>query len=156
MFKKMLPWVLMIFIVIALIVTAAFLLWEKLFTDPNQTDSDRAQNSVVSVEGGKMPAARVKKLSAEVPDILTNLNTGDFIKASFTFVLSNENAKEEFVLLDFKIRHIINATLADLSPDDIRGSQGNDFISSTLMNKINQILEEGKVREVNITGLVIS
>ncbi len=156
MFKKMLPWVLMILIVIALIVTAAFLLWEKLFTDSSQSDTDRAQSSVVSVEGTKMPAAQLKKLSTEIPDILTNLNTGDFIKISFTFVLSNENGKEEFELLDFKIRHIINATLADLSPDDIRGSQGNDFVSATLMNKINQILEEGKVREVNITGLVIS
>jgi flagellar FliL protein len=155
-FKKMLPWVLMILVVIALIVTAAFLLWEKLFTEPTNSDSDRAQSSVESVEGAKLPAAKVKALSTEIKDVLTNLSSGDFIKISFTFVLSNENGKEEFELLDFKIRHIINLTLADLSPEEIKGSQGNDFVSSTIMNKINQVLEEGKVREVNITSLVIS
>lgn len=156
MFKKMLPWVIMIFVVITLIVVAAVLLWNNLFSDPGASDAFRARQSVENVQGSRMPPEKVKELSVEINDVLTNLATGDFIKVSFVFELNNENAKEEFQLLDFKVRAIINQTLADMTPDDVRGSRGIDNLGTTLMNKINQELDEGKVRQVNITALVIS
>lgn len=156
MFKKMLPWVIMIFVVITLIVVAAFLIWNNLFTDPNASDAIRARQSVEEVQGSRLPPQKIKELSVEINDVLTNLASGDFIKVSFVFELTNENAKEQFQLLDFKVRAIINQTLADMTPDDIRGSQGIDYLGTTLMNKINQELDEGKVRQVNITALVIS
>lgn len=156
MLKKMLPWVIMIFVVITLIVVSAFLLWDKLFSDPAADVNKEAQNSVEKVEGEKLSAQEIKDLSFEITDVLTNLSTGDFVKVSITFVMSNENAREEIELLSFKVRHLINNTLADLKPEDVRGSKGYDMISATLMNKINQVLDEGKVREVNITSFVIS
>lgn len=156
MFKKMLPWVIMILVVVTLIVAAAFLIWDKLFSDPANDPNVEAQQEAETVEGKKMSAEEIKELSYEINDVLTNLSTGEFIKISFTFELNNENAKEEFTLLEFRIRAIIIQTLADLSPEDISGSKGNDYISATLLNKINQVLDKGKVRQVNITGLVIS
>jgi flagellar FliL protein len=156
-FKKMLPWVIMIFVVITLIVFAAFLLWNYLFKDSTGQDpSINAKESVVNVEPGKMSAAEIKELSVEINDVLTNLSTGEYVKLSFTFEMNNEHAKEEFTLLDFKIRAIILQTLADLTPAKVNGSAGQDLISTTLMNKINQILNEGKVRQVNITNFVLS
>lgn len=154
--KKMLPWVIMILVVVTLIVVAAFLIWNNLFIDPNANPSDRARQSVEDVQGNRMPPEKVKALSVEINDVLTNLASGDFIKISFVFELSNENAKEEFELLDFKVRAIINQTLADMMPDDVRGSWGMDNLGTTLMNKINQELDRGNVRQVNITALVIS
>lgn len=156
MLKKMLPWVIMILVVITLIVVAAVLIWNNLFIDPNANPSDRARQTVEDVQGSRMPPEKVKELSVEIDDVLTNLASGDFIKVSFVFELSNENAKEEFELLDFKVRAIINQTLADMMPDDVRGSQGMDRLGTTLMNKINQELDRGNVRQVNITALVIS
>lgn len=157
MFKRMLPWVIMIFVVITLIVFAAFLLWNYLFNDTSGQDpSMQAKESVNEVEGSKMSAREIKELSVEMNDVLTNLSTGEFIKVSFTFELSNTNAKEEFQLIDFKIKAIVIQTLADLTPDQVRGSQGNDFISTTLLNKVNQIMDKGKARHVNITNFVIS
>lgn len=156
MFKKMLPWVIMFLVVITLIVVAAFLLWDKLFSDTAAGPNDVARQSVEEIESARLSAEEIKELSVDMNDMLTNLTTGDFIKISFTFVLSSEKAKSEFELLDFKIKHIVNLTLADLSPDDVKGSQGYDLLSSTLINRINQELREGKVREVLITNLVIS
>lgn len=154
--KKMLPWVIMILVVVTLIVVAAFLIWNNLFIDPNANPSDRARQAVEDVQGTRMPPEKIKELSVEINDVLTNLASGDFIKISFVFELSNENAKEEFELLDFKVRAIINQTLADMMPEDVRGSQGMDNLGTTLMNKINQELDRGNVRQVNITALVIS
>lgn len=156
MFKKMLPWVIMIFVVITLIVFAAFLLWNYLFKDSSEDPSNQAKNSVEQVEGVKLSALETKELSVDMNDILTNLTSGEFIKISFTFELSNESAKEEFVLLDFKIKAIITQTLSDLTVEQAQGSAGLDYISSTLLNKINQVLDKGKVRQVNITNKVLS
>jgi flagellar FliL protein len=155
-FKKMLPWVIMIFVVITLIVFAAFLLWNYLFKDTTGDPSNVAKNSVEQVEGVKLTAAQTKELAVDMDDILTNLTTGEFIKISFTFELSNESAKEEFILLDFKIKAIITQTLSDLSVEQAQGSSGLDYISATLLNKINQVLDKGKVRQVNITNKVLS
>jgi len=154
--KKMLPWVIMIFVVITLIVVAAFLIWNNLFADPGASPGEQARRQVEGVQGSSMPPSKIRELTVEINDVLTNLTTGDFIKVSFAFELSNENAKEEFTLKEFKVRAIINQTLADLSPDDVRGSVGIDNLGTTLMNKINQQLDEGAVRQVNITALVIS
>lgn len=156
MFKKMLPWVIMLLVVITLIVVAAFLLWDKLFSDTAADPNDVARQSVEEVESTRLSAQQLKDQSVDMNDMLTNLTTGEFIKVSFTFVLSSEKAKSEFELLDAKVKHIINLTLADLSPDDVKGSHGYDFLSSTLINKINQELRVGKVREVLITNLVIT
>jgi flagellar FliL protein len=155
-FKKMLPWVIMIFVVITLIVFAAFLLWNYLFKDTASDPSTEARNSVEQVEGVKMSASETKLLSVDMNDILTNLTTGEFIKISFTFELSSESAKEEFVLLDFKIKAIITQTLSDLTVEQAQGSTGLDYISATLLNKINLVLDKGKVRQVNITNKVLS
>jgi flagellar FliL protein len=155
-FKRMMPWVIMILVVITLIVVAAFLLWNNLFHDSSQNPSEQAINSVDTVEGTKMSAKEIKELSVEINDVLTNLSTGEFIKISFTFVMSNDHGKEEFTLLDFKIKSIIINTLADLTPEEVKGSQGKDYISTTLINEINKILNKGKVREVNITNFVLS
>lgn len=156
MLKKMLPWVIMIFVVITLIVVAAFLIWNNLFAVPGASPGELARQRVEGVQGSSMPPEKIRELTVEINDVLTNLATGDFIKVSFAFELSNENVKEEFTLKEFKVRAIINQTLADLSPDDVRGSVGIDNLGTTLMNKINQQLDEGAVRQVNITALVIS
>lgn len=156
MLKRMMPWLIMIFVVITIIVVTAILLWTFLWQDNSRNLVAGTAGSVSDVEATKLPAAKVKELSVEVNDVLTNLKSGEFIRVSFTFELNNENGKEEFMLLDFKIKALIINTLSDLTPEDVAGSKGKDFISSTLINEINGILQEGKVRAVNITDFVLS
>ena len=156
MIKKMLPWVIMMLVVITLIVVAAFLIWNNLFTDPGAGEAAQARQKVEHVQGSRLKPEKIRALTVEINDVLTNLASGDFIRVSFAFELSNENAKEEFELLEFKVWAIINQTLADMTPEDVKGSAGIDRLSTILLNKINQELDEGSVRQVNITALVIS
>lgn len=156
MFKKMLPWVIMLLVVLTLIIAAAFLLWDKLFSDDSQDPNTDARQSVEDVSPTILQPEQIKEFSVDINDILTNLLSGDIVKISFTFELNNAKAKEEFTLLDFKIKAIINQVLSDLTPEEVKGSQGMDLINSTLINKINQLLSKGKVREINITGIIIT
>lgn len=158
MFKRMLPWLTIVLVAITLIVFAAFLLWSYLdkkdvkSMDPN----DKAKNSVESVHAKKKSASEIRELTVEMNDMLTNLSNKDFIKISFTFELENEDVKEEFELLDFKVKDIVIQTLSDLSSEQIQGSEGKDYLSTLLINKINTILSEGKLVKINITNFVLS
>lgn len=158
MIKKMLPWVIIILVSITLIVGAAFILWtyldNKSFqpTDPNK----QAIDSVNSVKPKALSAKEISDMTYKMDDVLTNLATKEFIKISFAFELDSMKAKDEFQLLDFKAKAIVIETLSDLTPDQVQGSKGKDFLSTTLMNKINAILTEGKITHINITNFVLS
>lgn len=155
--NKMLQWLIMILIAITLIVLAGFVLWDYMDRNSQPADlSQQAVNSVSSVKGKKLSAAEVKEMTVLMNDVLTNLANKDFVKISFAFELESKKVKDEFEQLDFKVKAIIIQTLADLTPDQIRGSKGYDNLSTILLNKINPILFEGKLKQIHITNIVLN
>lgn len=155
--NKMLQWLIMILIAITLIVVAGFVLWE--YMERNAMPSDPSQQAISSVENVKaktMTAAQIKESTVEINDILTNLSTKDFVKISFAFELENTKARTEFELLDHKVKAIILQTIADMTPEQIQGSKGQDQLNAILLNKINQVLKQGKVRQIYITNFVLN
>jgi flagellar protein FliL len=154
--NKMLQWLIMILIAITLIVLAGFVLWDYMDrkampADPNQ----QAIHSVENVKTQKRSAEAVKNSTVEIQDIMTNLSTKDVVKLSLAFEMDGEKSKKEFELLDFKVKAVIYQTLADTTPDQIRGSKGQDQLSATLINKINPLLTQGKVKQIYITYFVM-
>jgi flagellar FliL protein len=154
--NKVFIMIIAVLIAITLILTAAFLLWNYMEND-NQSVQQMAQTSANEVKPGKkLTADQIKENTVIIKDILTNLNGKDkFIKVSFAFELENKKAKEEFEKLDFKMKAIIIQTLADMTPEQIQGSQGVDQMNAALMNKINKELTLGKLREIWITDKVL-
>jgi flagellar protein FliL len=154
--NKMLQWLIMILIAITLIVLAGFVLWDYMErktmpVDPNQ----QAIQSVNDVKAEKRSAEDVKKSIVEIADVTTNLSTKDLVKISFAFEMDGEKSKKEFELLDFKVKAVIYQTLADMTPEQIRGSKGQDQLNATLINKINQFMTQGKVKQIYITYFVM-
>lgn len=145
-------------IVIGLILAASFFLWNFLekkneTNDPNM----KAQSTVAKVTNKPHTAAEVKELTVIMKDITTNLAAKDkIVVIGFAFELENKKAFEEFNYLDFKIKGIINQTLADLTPEQISGSKGQDNLIAILINKINMVLKEGKLVHINITSFILS
>ncbi len=157
MFKKMIPVLIIVLISITLIISAAVILWTYLDRSPASADPNKqAVNSVQSVKPQDKTAKQISDLTVKMDDITTNLSNNQFIKIGFAFELENKKTTEEFSLLDFKVKSIIIETLSDLTPEQIKGSKGIDFLSTSLMNKINLILQEGKVTHINITNFVLS
>ncbi|WP_058303938.1 flagellar basal body-associated FliL family protein [Gorillibacterium timonense] len=155
--KKMVPLVLALLCVIFLIALAAVWVFNTLNEKNSIADpSQKAVNSVESVEGKKVSAAEVKKLTVSIENVVTNLSEPNkAVKASFAFELSGQKGMKEFENYDARVKSVINMTLADLTNEQLAGSKGQDYLASLLMNKINSFLSEGKVSRVNITELIV-
>jgi flagellar FliL protein len=156
-FKKLLPFIIAILIVITLILTATFFLWNYVVkkSDTPVDASTKAVNSVKNVSPKPMTAAQKKAVTVVLKDITTNLATkGKIIVVGFAFVLESKKAMAEFNDSDVKVKSIINQTLADLTVEQVSGAAGQDALTSMLMNKINAFLKVGKVTEINIANII--
>lgn len=145
-------------IVIALILSASLLLWNFMdkknqeTADPNQ----KAQSTVANVKDKPKSAKEINALTVEIKEVITNLADKDkIIKAAFSFELENKKTKDEFENLNFKVKNIIFQTLSDYTVDQIKGAKGQDALLASLMNKINTILTEGKLKQIYITDWIL-
>ncbi len=155
--NKLLQLLIVILIAITLILGAFFILWEYMDNKAVPADPNaQAARSVDSVKAEKLSAKEKRELTVEINDILTNLKDGDsLIKISFAFELENKKTKEEFEQQDFVVKSIVIQTLADMTPEQVRGSKGYDNLTAQLMNKINPILTEGKLKQIHITNVLL-
>ncbi|GAB7053987.1 MULTISPECIES: flagellar basal body-associated FliL family protein [Paenibacillus] len=146
-----------VLIAITLILTAAFILWNYM-DKANGTLRDQAQQSASEVKSGKkLTPDEVRDNTFSMKDVLTNLSGGNnkFIKVSFAFELENKKAREEFEKLETQMKAIVIQTLADMTPDQVSGSKGFDNLTSALMNKMNPLLQQGKLNQILITDIVL-
>lgn len=158
MFKKMLPWLIMIFVAITLIAIGAFILWDYIMKEPSPQDpNEKAQDIANQVETKSLSAQERTELTHAITDVTTNLSDINYIvKISFSFVVENEATKKEIELIDPLLLDNIGNILADTAPEDIGGSNGRDVLKSKLINLINPILNEGNIREININDFIIT
>jgi len=154
--KRMLPWLITILLAITLIVVAAFFIYDRVFNDSgSESEIDRI---VEEVEPEKLTADERVAMTSEIQDIRTNLLDTDYIVVmSFAFRLDSKKAKEEFdKIANISIKPIIIRTLADMTEEQLRGSQGKDELSARLLNLINPELTHGKLTKVEITNFIIT
>lgn len=134
-------------IVVTLILTASVLTWNLMDQKNNRDNSS-------GVSAAALPS-EVKEMTYFMDDIFTNLSGSNrIVKVGFAFEMSTLKAKEDFEYLDFKVKAIINQTLADLTPEDITGSEGQEKLTSLLTDRITPILSEGEITNIWITELV--
>lgn len=158
MFKnKLFTIIIAMLVVITLILVAFFALWNIMDRNSQLADpSDAARASVNQVGARRLTPAQIKDQTVFVENIITNLaEKGRVVKVSLAFTMDNAKAKEEFDTINFQVKSIILQTLADLRAEEIQGSQGQELLKSTLMNKINEILFEGKINTISITDYYV-
>ncbi|AIE59660.1 flagellar basal body-associated protein FliL [Bacillus methanolicus] len=93
----------------------------------------------------------VLAVSVDVKDIVTNLASDDFIRISFKMQTDSKDAKEELEKRDFQVRNIIIQELSEKKAEDLRGKEGKQKLEEDLKEKINSLMQEGKVVRVYIT-----
>lgn len=107
-------------------------------------------------EEPKEPTAEeIVASSVDVPEITTNLADGSFIKISFKIQMDSEDAKAEAEKRDFQIKDIIIEQLSMMKPADFNGEQGKTNLKTRLKEKINHIMQDGKVEQVYITSFIL-
>jgi flagellar FliL protein len=148
-----------ILIAITLILVAAFVLWNFMDKTSSSADpAEAAKTAASKVKPTKPPtAAEVQANTVIIKDVLTNLSSNkNFVKLSLAFEMENAKAKTEFDhLVESTVKGTVVRILADVNPEQIQGSKGQDFLTSALLNKLNPLMQDGKIRQIWITDMVL-
>lgn len=97
----------------------------------------------------------VLEASVDIPEITTNLAGDDFIRISFKIQTDSKKAKEELEKRDFQVKNIIIHLLSEKTSEEIQGNEGQTQLETQLKDEINELMQEGKVEKVYITGSLL-
>lgn len=111
---------------------------------------------VTGAEGDKEPSIdKVLEASVDVPEITTNLASDDFLRISFKIQTDGKKAKEELEKRDFQVKNIIIHTLSEKTAEQVSGNAGQTQLEKELKDQINELMQEGKIEQVYITGSLL-
>jgi len=140
---------LIIIIAITLLGIVFFVLYRTNFLLPN--------NNTANVEKVKEPSIdEILKSTLDIPEITTNLSDGRYIVIALSVQLDNEKAKVEAEKRMFQIKDKINLLLKTVSSQDLSTEDGIIKLKLEIMNRINQIMQDGKINNVDITKILIN
>ncbi|MDP4107901.1 MAG: flagellar basal body-associated FliL family protein, partial [Bacillota bacterium] len=76
-------------------------------------------------------------------------------KMSFKIQTDSKDAKNELTKRDFQIKNIMIEELSDTKEEDLQGKAGKVKLEETLKERINKIMQDGKVVQVYITASLL-
>lgn len=151
--KKMLPWLITILLSITLIAVVGVVVYKAMIDDKSTANGE---NQPVKVE--VLSAEERVEVTSILTDFRRNLKDPEYLViVSFAFQLDSKKAKESFdKILEIEVKPILSRTIADMTAEELNGSQGEDVLESKLLNLINPILPKGKLVKVEITNFMIT
>ncbi|WP_026585527.1 flagellar basal body-associated protein FliL [Bacillus sp. J33] len=103
-------------------------------------------------KGAKEPTIdEVLEASVDIPQVTANLASDDYIRISFKIQTDSKKAKEELEKRDFQVKNLIIQELSEMKAEDVQGKEGQIKLQEDLKNKINGLMQEGKIVQVYIT-----
>ncbi|TXC91951.1 flagellar basal body-associated protein FliL [Metabacillus litoralis] len=139
--KKLLSIMLVIIVSITLIGVTALVVVMKFLGDEDEH---------------KQPSAKeVVEASVDIPEITTNLSSGNIVRLSFKIETDSKKAKEELTQREFQVRDIIISELGNMTTEQIEGKEGMDKFKELIKQKINELMQEGKVNKVYTTSYIL-
>ncbi|MFD2371303.1 flagellar basal body-associated FliL family protein [Brevibacillus sp. GCM10020057] len=141
---------LIIIIAISLLGVISFVLWQTYLSPTAQTASSAGK------EVEPLSAKEMQEYSVDTGEITTNLLTNNYIIVRFTITADSSDGKAELEQRLPQINQIIIKTLAGLTPEDIKGTEGVDKLEAKIMNEISALMQEGKIVQVVTTKRVLS
>jgi flagellar FliL protein len=97
----------------------------------------------------------VVEASVDIPEITTNLTSGNIVRLSFKIETDSKKAKEELEQREFQIRDIIISELANMTAEQLDGKEGMDKLKETVKIKSNELMQEGKINKVYTTSYIL-
>ncbi|MDO3410693.1 flagellar basal body-associated FliL family protein [Saccharibacillus sp. CPCC 101409] len=153
--KKLLPWIITMFLAITLIVVAVFLV---LGGGHSKDANAAAGKEETKQEVKKLTAKQIVAQSSDMTGIKTNLSDPSYIvQIDFSFQLDSAKTKAEFdEIKDITIKPIVLMTLASTTPESVSTAKGKTQLNTKLKNLINKALPEGEVVDVSITNFLLA
>ena len=140
---------LIIIVAITLLGVVTFVLWQTYLAPASSEESHAQQVETLTAE-------ELEAYTVDTGEITTNLFTNNYIVVRFSITADSEEAKEELEKRMPEVSQIIIKTFADLTPEDIKGSQGWNKLEARIMNEISSLMQEGKIVKVITTKKVLS
>lgn len=109
----------------------------------------------VKPANGEPTIDEIIKTSVDIPEITTNLKNGDYIKISYKIQTSSEDAKSELEKRDFQVKNLIIQQLAQMDSDQLKQKDSITKLENTLKEKLNGIMQDGKVEKVYTTSFIL-
>jgi flagellar FliL protein len=104
----------------------------------------------------KEPGAKeVVEATVQIDEITTNLSNNQFIRISFSIQTDSKKAKEELEMRDFQVRDILVKELSDMKAEQFQGKKGLSELEGKLKERINELMQEGKVVKVYTTSKML-
>ncbi|BAH44449.1 MULTISPECIES: flagellar basal body-associated FliL family protein [Bacillales] len=141
---------LIIIIAISLLGVISFVLWQTYLSPAAQTASTEEQ------EVKPLTAGEIKEFSVDTGEITTNLLTNNYMIVRFSITADSSAAKTELEQRLPQVNQVIIKTLAGLTPEDIKGTEGVNKLEAKIMNEISSLMQEGKIVQVVTTKRVLS
>jgi len=141
---------LIIIIAISLLGVISFVLWQTFLSPTSQTASQDVKEVKV------LSAKEMQEYSVDTGEITTNLLTNNYMIIRFTITAEDKNAKAELEQRLPQVNQVIIKTLAGLTPEDIKGTEGVNKLEAKIMNEISTLMQEGKIVQVITTKRVLS
>ncbi|GIO06154.1 hypothetical protein J31TS6_21820 [Brevibacillus reuszeri] len=141
---------LIIIIAISLLGVISFVLWQTYLAPGAQTASTEEKQMK------PLTAKEMKEYSVDTGEITTNLLTNNYMIVRFNITAENSSAKEELEQRLPQVNQVIIKTLAGLTPEDIKGTEGVNKLEAKIMNEISSLMQEGKIVQVVTTKRVLS
>ena len=111
-------------------------------------------NGQAGKDDSQPTADEIIENSVEIPEITTNLLSGEYVRISFMIETDGKKAKEELEKREFQVNNIIIKQLAGMEAKDLEGTDGKIKLEEQMEEKINELLNKGKVVQVYITSVV--
>ncbi|ATF14168.1 flagellar basal body protein FliL [Brevibacillus sp. HB1.2] len=141
---------LIIIIAISLLGVISFVLWQTYLSPDAQTATTGEQ------EVKTLTAEEMKEFSVDTGEITTNLLTNNYMIVRFSITADSADAKTELEQRLPQVNQVIIKTLAGLTPEDIKGTEGVNKLEAKIMNEISSLMQEGKIVQVVTTKRVLS
>lgn len=109
-------------------------------------------------EGSAEKAPSIEEIveaSVDIPEVTTNLASGDFIRMAFTIQTDSKKAKKELEQRNFQVNNIIITELSEMKEEELTGKKGKEKFQASLKEKISHLMQDGKVEQVYITSSIL-
>lgn len=93
--------------------------------------------------------------TVEVPQITTNLATGNIVQLTMKMEANDKKGKEELEKREFQVRDIVISVLANMKASELEGENGMKLLKERVKNNVNELMQEGKVKEIYITSFIL-
>ena len=110
---------------------------------------------VIAQEEKEPTAEELAARSFSMEPLTTNLSSENYAVVQLNLLADSEKSYKELEVRTPELKAIVISTLAGLSRDDLKGSEGLMNFTKTIQTEANKVLHDGQVERVLITDFKI-